>query len=73
MKSKIIVVQSILILALLIIIGVLSIQNGKNSKAEVLYLEYGDTFSAIEIYGTTGEKVDKLAPDQSKKATVVFM
>ena len=72
MKSKIIVVQSILILALLIIIGVLSIQNGKNSKAEVLYLEYGDTFSAIEIYGTTGEKVDKLAPDQSKKATVVF-
>ena len=40
MKSKIIVVQSILTLALLIIIGVLSIQNGKNSKAEVLYLEY---------------------------------
>ena len=72
MKNKIIVGQTVIIMILLGVLGMLLYQNTMKNNVEYSYLEYGDDFSEIEMYDETGKIVDLPFGDGSKAATTVL-
>lgn len=72
MKNKIIVGQTVIIMILLGVLGMLLYQNTMKNNIEYSYLEYGDDFSEIEMYDETGKIVDLSFGDGSKAATAVL-
>lgn len=72
MKNKIIVGQTVIIMILLGVLGMLLYQNTMKNNVEYSYLEYGDDFSEIEMYDETGKIVDLPFGDGSKAATAVL-
>lgn len=72
MKNKIIAGQTILILALMVILWNVIHSNTIENDVEYAYLEYGDSFSGIEIYDMTGKLADDLFDDTPKLQTVIL-
>lgn len=72
MKNKVVLGESIMIIVLAVIIGILLMKYNLHTEVNYVYLEYGDKFSGFEFYDTVGNPVDNSFFNSAKKPTVVL-